>query len=967
MGVPNIEKQSDIGALIAHLPTKDNNLYQALLRLRNALISVNNAIVDFDGSGLLGEQAYITHPTRVRWDDTIPRYVSDILGDTPSVFSWFPDQATIAAVSDGTGADVGEYIQAAIDGISSTGGGTLVLPRGVYKIGTIGDTAIGLQMRSGVRLQGSSIGATLLQYQGDGSAILIQSCQGVSLENLYIFCTSVEDTVVGIHFRNDSGDNLRNNITRCKIWGTRSLVDGPTGDLVDTNSDGLNTCVTNCYDDGLRDGMFATRHDTSTPANNGLTGLVILQRDPVTDDPTGNFFSAGSASTGGYYTSQYFVLHGKGIYFDDTEVEAMYFNEIQQCFVAFFAVGIQLEGNDTLNTPNANFFLSNETSACAEHFVFRRYVGNCNMSGHFCNGGGMGYPDQTGLVMGNDVEFLGAYNHHLYGIHCDMGRRAAAYNIRSNTRYNYIAIDDQCSLPSVNLGTGNVILHTAGGRTQTTNPKIDMDVVNEDVTGAAFNTVEFKMRKSPDQSSNLIEVNDSIEFGDGTPKSMWRMSMWGEFIMSGLYNAASLWLSVQGLGWIGSGFPLNFDDTWIGYNTKFVAGQDNPTDPAFGDDVIRQRDAEWLGGAAALRLGFGGLIQFYAETDATGEATAAIIAIVDGVVESTAHGLPVGATITITGNSNPSFNTGVRYRVLDVPDADHFDIGVDGSGTGGAWHWAIDKPMDPQPLPKVVIHPDGIRIDYYNAVAIEPAFSVVNMDTSTLVFEVHGDHTTLNNTISLFTFNTDPNGSVTASVGDVCFVSDGTLWTKTSGSPSNTGWVVLATSSAIAGAYVNLTTNQSIAGVKTFANGITLGGGAVLTSKSGSVGVDGPVVIGGLTINFSGGVYIGVSGTVGGNYTGSVVISGLTITFTSGMVTGTSGTYVPPSGAVASVFGRTGAVVKVAGDYNFADIGSIIAHAQMPTTVVAHTVPLAKLTGGGANGSLQFNAQGILINWADPT
>lgn len=89
---------------------------------------------------------------------------------------------------------------------------------------------------------------------------------------------------------------------------------------------------------------------------------------------------------------------------------------------------------------------------------------------------------------------------------------------------------------------------------------------------------------------------------------------------------------------------------------------------------------------------------------------------------------------------------------------------------------------------------------------------------------------------------------------------------------------------------------------------------------------------------------------------------------------------------VTSVFGRTGAVVAAIGDYAFAGINGtcLITQGGTGTTTVAGaranlgaaganalgfgaTVPLAKLTSGGANGSLTFNNDGQLIGRVNPT
>lgn len=68
-------------------------------------------------------------------------------------------------------------------------------------------------------------------------------------------------------------------------------------------------------------------------------------------------------------------------------------------------------------------------------------------------------------------------------------------------------------------------------------------------------------------------------------------------------------------------------------------------------------------------------------------------------------------------------------------------------------------------------------------------------------------------------------------------------------------------------------------------------------------------------------------------------------------------------GAVSSVFGRTGAVVAVSGDYT----ASQVTNAARTGLGVSFTVPLAKLTVGGSNGSLSFNVDGVLASFVNPT
>src|ERR1700722_11139042 len=50
-----------------------------------------------------------------------------------------------------------------------------------------------------------------------------------------------------------------------------------------------------------------------------------------------------------------------------------------------------------------------------------------------------------------------------------------------------------------------------------------------------------------------------------------------------------------------------------------------------------------------------------------------------------------------------------------------------------------------------------------------------------------------------------------------------------------------------------------------------------------------------------------------------------------------NGTCATPAGGVASVFGRTGAVLAVTGDYTFSQIGGTIASGQLPATIAANT------------------------------
>lgn len=921
--MPDPTNKPDIGFLIAHLPQVDNRLYQALVRLQDAIVIP---------SGNKDVNVQIAHAIKTFWDNSYVRVLNEVLGDAPSVLNWFKTDKDRKAAFNRETVDCTQYFQAAIDSMYAAGGGTVFIPPGTYTLGTTGSSSPGITMRSGVSLKGHSFLASRLVYIGDGPGILLDSTESCTICDLSLTCTSSADTVDGILIQNTTSNSFRNKFRDLRIYGTRTFADGPSGTIVSMNNDGLVTPGADAYAAGLRDGMITTIQGTDRPANNGLSAACVIDRDLVTGVPTGKFYTAGLAATGGTWTSKYSVLHGTGIHFYDNTFDAMYFNVVEACHVVLFKYGIVLEGTNTFFTPNANFINACETSACEEHLVFRKFVGNCGVNGHFCNGSGLLYPKQTGLVMGDGTSSAGAYNCHLLGIHCDIGPYSQSYQLYNNANQNFITIDDECGVPSVDAGRQNNIMLTQGVKSQFSASKIKMDV-NASQPGSAFNTVNLYMRRSPEQSTDLVEIYSDREYLDGSPQQLVKLTDQGELVFSGLNQRSSLWTSTQGVGWLGAALPRNFDDVMLGYNLKFVAGQYDPDSVTYGDDMYRQRQPNWAGGYAGMKLGSGGSIKFFADDATTSESTGSITSITAGVVYAPAHGIPRRALITISGSSNTNFN-GPVFTVKDTGyDADHFDIGVDGNSTGGTWHWGLDKPISPQPTPIVEINKQTLMVKAPSG-ATDRTFKVLD-SSSNYIFSVDKNGVVkFRNDATLYVGSASPETVITADPGDLYIDQNGALWVKETGA-GNTGWAQLLTAGSISGSYMALTGNQTAAGTKTFSTGIILGSSASLTAPNGVAGITGTITIGGLTLTVSGGI-----------------------------ITNQSGSF---SSSVTSVFGRTGAVVKSFGDYGFADISGTLSYSQMPSAVVATTITLAKITTGGTDGSIQVNAQGIITNYVKPT
>src|SRR5690606_39983394 len=98
----------------------------------------------------------------------------------------------ILFISESYGKDL-DYrdIQAAIDGLSASGGGTLRLRPGVYEV------AGGLQLKSNVRLVGSGVDITVLRLTGSKRAHVVRA---VDARNICI-----EDLTVDGNWSNDCG------------------------------------------------------------------------------------------------------------------------------------------------------------------------------------------------------------------------------------------------------------------------------------------------------------------------------------------------------------------------------------------------------------------------------------------------------------------------------------------------------------------------------------------------------------------------------------------------------------------------------------------------------------------------------------------------------------------------------------------------------------------------------------------
>ncbi len=111
-------------------------------------------------------------------------------------------------------------------------------------------------------------------------------------------------------------------------------------------------------------------------------------------------------------------------------------------------------------------------------------------------------------------------------------------------------------------------------------------------------------------------------------------------------------------------------------------------------------------------------------------------------------------------------------------------------------------------------------------------------------------------------------------------------------------------------------------------------------------------------IGVGGGVHALEFSTLGALKLGAYA-AGVLSTDASGNVTA-----APP--AVASVFGRTGAVAAATNDYSFSQISGNLTTSQLPTAGVTHTITIPKLTSGGTNGSLVIQ-NGIIQNYVDPT
>jgi hypothetical protein len=172
--------------------------------------------------------------------------------------------------------------------------------------------------------------------------------------------------------------------------------------------------------------------------------------------------------------------------------------------------------------------------------------------------------------------------------------------------------------------------------------------------------------------------------------------------------------------------------------------------------------------------------------------------------------------------------------------------------------------------------------------------------------------------------------------------------------PNGTG--TLALISDLSG-YVDLTTDQTIGGNKTFSNA-TKNNGGILLQNGSSYSATGYMNLGGMTngLRFTSG--LGIS-----NYFALPSATGYTYTFPS--ATGTVALTSDISYPVTSVFGRTGAVVATSGDYTTTQVTEGLTNLYFTD---ARARAAISLTTTGSTGAATYNnTTGILNipNYAD--
>jgi hypothetical protein len=100
-------------------------------------------------------------------------------------------------------------IQAAIDSVSRSGGGTVVLPAGVYLVSPAGDSAVAISLRSGVTLQGEGPSTVIRLRAGSGGhTINVTGERGCRVRNLTIDGNRALQSSTGHAFRSGGVDDL---------------------------------------------------------------------------------------------------------------------------------------------------------------------------------------------------------------------------------------------------------------------------------------------------------------------------------------------------------------------------------------------------------------------------------------------------------------------------------------------------------------------------------------------------------------------------------------------------------------------------------------------------------------------------------------------------------------------------------------------------------------------------------------
>lgn len=193
---------------------------------------------------------------------TTARTLADRFADAVSVKDF-------GAVGDGVADDKAE-IQAAIDAVSTAGGGVVFVPEGTYTM------SLRVTVKAGVTLAGAGIGATTLKVTDHDRVVVLEADSGI--RNISLDANGQHDAVVNkLSVLSVSGDNC--------VIDTVEVIDGYSGISVggaDEATAPSNTEITNVYThDNVSRGLILDPFANGTIVNgihswgNGNAGILI--------------------------------------------------------------------------------------------------------------------------------------------------------------------------------------------------------------------------------------------------------------------------------------------------------------------------------------------------------------------------------------------------------------------------------------------------------------------------------------------------------------------------------------------------------------------------------------------------------------------------------------------------------------------------------------------------------------------